>query len=570
MHIPKTEKALIKAALEMIDVCGVSAGNRAAAYQSYSQYIETGRASGGLALGNTLYAHEDRLASHLFCPTEARFTIDFENVYPQKILLQAEMAARIVTRAFGRRNFDLVFAEGVNQALDYGTSVVKLTGKTEMLEIGNKKISHIKDASARLVPPWQMGVENEGRNGLDEQEGILEIVYLSKYDVWRRIQNMPDAEALYKRILAHSGKSGGPAMPSAFVQVLSTSQVSLEPQGASQGTPGGIVQIAGAGDPLYSNTGPQVLGDQIQMWELWVKDDERGDWLMIQMIAPDVLISPRFKRVNEFCPGLLPYILIQPNTVPGYFWGRSEIIDLTMLQSALSETMDDFRRIIGVQYDKRIAFEGFDGDPQEMYDDFRSAGWINGRAGSKVTDLTPGLPAGAIEYIKLLRATMEDVSGFGNILSGQGESGVRAGNHANTLMKTASPRLRDRSLIVERQYAAFGDRYLSYMEAKDGQQYHFDPEDPETSSFLLADLPDDRLVMVDSHSSSPIYENDHNQLVAFGLKGGLVAGDDAIDMLNFPRKDELKRKWVKRQEAQAALIKEHPELLAKGKAGGHK
>ena len=42
----------------------------------------------------------------------------------------------------------------------------------------------------------------------------------------------------------------------------------------------------------------------------------------------------------------------------------------------------------------------------------------------------------------------EMIGGFDNILSGRGESGVRAGVHANTMLKTASPRLRDRSLLV--------------------------------------------------------------------------------------------------------------------------
>ncbi len=567
MFIPDNQGQLIKLAQEQIEICGVSAGNRGAAYQQYSQFIETGRGSGGLSLANTLHAHEDKLSSHLFCPTDARFTLEFENTYPDNILKQAEVVARQLTRAFGRRNFDLTFSAGVQVALDYGASILKLTGKTGNMEVGGREFSHIKEASARIVPPWLMGVENEGRNGLSEQEAILETVYLNKYDVWRRIQHLPEAHKLYKRILSHSSKGGGPTLPSSFVQILSTAALNISPQGTNPPSPGGIVQISGAGDPNYSSTGPQVISEQIEMWELWVKDDKRGDWLMIQMIAPDVLIAPLYKHENAFCDHTLPYILIQPNITPGYFWGRSEIVDLTTLQAALSETMDDFRRIIGVQYDKRLAFEGFDGDPQEMYDDFRTQGWVNGRAGSKVTDLTPTLPAGAVEYIKLIDTFMDKVSGFGNILSGQGEAGVRAGNHANTLMKTASPRLRDRSLIVERQYAEFGDTYLSYMEAKDGNQYYTDPEKTAESSFLLDQIPDDRHVQVDSHSSSPIYENDHNQLVVFGLKSGLLQGDDAIDMLNYPNKDELKRKFQKKAAAQAALIQEHPELLTKGAHG---
>ena len=54
------------------------------------------------------------------------------------------------------------------------------------------------------------------------------------------------------------------------------------------------------GDPNYSTVGPEVLAEQFEMWELWLWDDDRQDYLMVQMIAPDILIAPRFKRINEF------------------------------------------------------------------------------------------------------------------------------------------------------------------------------------------------------------------------------------------------------------------------------
>ncbi len=567
MRIPEEEKKIIKLAQEQIEVCGVSSGNRTAAYQLFSTFIETGKGDGEMALANTLHAHEDRLSSHLFCPTDARFTLDFENTYPEKILQQGKVAARQLTKAFNRKNFDITFANGVEVALNHGAAIVKITGKTGVTNISGREFTHIKSADARIIPPWLFGVENEGRNNLVDQEAMIETVYLNKYDVWRRIHHMENADKLYKRIMSHSTKTGGSALPSAFINLLSASALNIAPGGSNPPSPGGITTLSGSGNAFLGTNTPQILSEQYEMTELWVKDDKRGDWLMIQMIAPDVLIAPRYKFENAFCDQCLPYILVQPNIVPGYFWGRSEVMDLLGLQGSLSETMDDFKRLMGLQYDGRYSFEGFDGVTDEMFDDFRSSGWVNGRAGSKVTDMTPKLPPEAIVYIKLIREMMDDVSGFGNILSGQGESGVRAGNHANTLMKTASPRLRDRSLVVERQYAAMGDTYLSYMEAKDGNQYYTDPEKPEETAFLLDQIPEDRSVQVDSHSSSPIYENDHNQLVVFGLKSGLIGGDDAIEMLNFPNRDELKRKWVKKAEAQAELIQKHPELLAKGGHG---
>jgi hypothetical protein len=81
-------------------------------------------------------------------------------------------------------------------------------------------------------------------------------------------------------------------------------------------------------------------------------------------------------------------------------------------------------------------------------------------------------------------------------------------------------------------------------------------------------------VIVDSHSSSPIFKDNHEQLVAFGLKGGFVDGESAIEMLDYPQKDLLIQRFKERQKAQqefmAKLHKEDPEAFAKlvSKGGG--
>lgn len=566
MDLPQTERDLVNATEKMVQIANASLLQRVGAYQTYAKYIENGKNADEKSLANLLYAHNDRLASHLFCPTDARFGIEFEFMYNKQILLQAEQTSRVLTRAFQRHNFDLCFGSGVKVALDNGAAFLKITGKSETFERGGKTMTRIAKASSRIVPPWLIGVENEGRNGLEDQEFICETVYLNEWEVKRRISHFKDREKLWNRIKSHSTKDSGPGLPQSFMQILSASALNLSSSG-SQTTPGGIVQIAGDGS--NAATAPIIPQDLYAMRELWVKDDATGDYTMIQRIDPDIIISPRsdMRRVNAFCPDTLPYRMIQPNHVDGYFWGRSEIVDLMEIQGSLSETMDDFRRLMGLQYDGRYGLEGFDGDPEELMGDMRSSGYLSGRTGSKVTDLTPKVPAEAIQFIKVLREMLDDVGGFGNILSGQGEAGVRAGNHAETLMKTASPRLRDRSLIIERQYAAVGDTYLAYMQAKDDHQYYTDPEKPDETGFLLAQMPDDAQVVVDSHSSSPIYENDHRALAVDALKLGLIDAPRCLAMLNgFPDKDEAIREAREAAKQKAELVAKYPELAFKGRS----
>ena len=156
---------------------------------------------------------------------------------------------------------------------------------------------------------------------------------------------------------------------------------------------------------------------------------------------------------------------------------------------------------------------------------------------------------------------MDEVSGFGNMLGGQGEPGVRSGDQADKMIKMASPRLKDRALMVERQCASAADKTLDLLQAKDAQAYFTDPTEGEPSEFLLADLPEDRRITVDSHSSSPIFAENHQELIAFGMKAGFIGGDSAIDLLPFPSRELLKQRYIKMQKQKAEMIKEHPELL---------
>ena len=573
MIIPDGERDLVKFATDVAEICRASQGQRAAAYRQYGQWIETGRAAGGLALANMLYAHVDRKAGHLFSPADLRFAIDFENHYGKEWLSKGEMAARVLTREWERRNIDLVFGAGVREALAYGSCIMKLIVDSTISEQTGTRV--YKNLRARLVMPWQFGVYNESVNDLGPpMEAMCETVFLNKHEVWRRIAHLDDAAKLYARIMATSDKSADVGVPTSFMhQVLSTAILDVSLQNATQPQPGGIVQLAN--DPSFATLGPTVAAELIAMHELTVWDDSRGDWTTIQMIEPDIVLGAKFKRVNLFCPDTLQYVLIQPNQVAGYFWGRSDIVDLMQPQAFLTTTLDDIKRIFGQQVDKLLAFPGYDGLNDELYGQFRSQGYIGMPQGSSVTDLTPKMPENALGMVNLILEMMEKVAGFPPILSGQGEAGVRAGVHADTLSKNASPRLRDQALLVERQCAEAGDATLSAIEAKDPAIYWTQEGQEEETSFHMSQLPDDRRVSVDSHTSSPIYQDDHQNLTFAGLKVGIVDPITAIEELPFRNKDTMilrfKEREAQKMKMLAELKAENPEAFAKALGvGGHK
>lgn len=551
MRLPDSEKRLISKSLQILEDCNSSSAARASNCQTLRGWKLTGSDDGNPAIYNRLEPHIQRVAGYLFSSAELRFLMEFENKYPQKTYLQAAVAAKYLTKSIERQDIDLRFAAGVEEALTFGCSILKLM-------YGNQGLT------SRIISPWNFSVYREGNTLLSEQEAVAETAYITKEDFWRRISHLPDAAALYKRAISHAKKNNvGEPDNSYFHSVLLAGSSPIQP-GNDDISTGGMVSVNSnfAGQQMSAETQAEL----ITFYELTVLDDNRGDYTTIQICAPDILITPRMKRTNLFLPQELPYVKIQPNSVEGYFWGRSELAPLLKLQNLLAERMDDMKQIMGLQYDRLLAFVGFSGMDDEMYDRFKQSGFIaQEQPGAKVEDLTPKLPEAAFAEIKEILSFMDDVSGFQNILSGQGEPGVRSGNHAQTLMKTASPRMRQKAMQVERQIAEVGDKSFKLLKVKEARAHWIgDKIEDQDDAFLLSAIPEDARVVVDSHSASPVYEEDHKEMAFALLKAGIVDGESVLDLVPVPHRDLLKERYAKIKEEKAAMIAKYPQLAFKG------
>ena len=69
--------------------------------------------------------------------------------------------------------------------------------------------------------------------------------------------------------------------------------------------------------------------------------------------------------------------MIQPNPVSNWFWGRRELVDLIEPQRRAGAWVDDYKRLIGLQIDKLIAFKGDNTVLDERYAQFRVSGYMN-------------------------------------------------------------------------------------------------------------------------------------------------------------------------------------------------
>ena len=559
-ELPSDNKLLVREALKIIEICRSDAGARAAYYRQLNLITETGKSDGSRSLINLLYRMVDRLASLLFSPTDIRFAMDFENEYPDEILGRGSLSARLLARSWERTNTDILFAQGVFESLKYGAAVLKQWPRQE----GPDKLPAYQSS---LVMPWQIGVYRPSAASLDAQPAMVETVMLTLPEVWRRSWHMPDAKALFDRIMQHAAPGTSSDVSNSFFhQVLSTSQIQTGVGGPSRPAIGGIVQLNG--DPSFSGIGPDDSAPMVMMHELWLWNEQ--DYATVQIIEPDILIAPRYRRSNLLIPGgdsgLHPYTLIQANLTHGNIWGRSEIADLIAPQDLLSTTAADIRRLFGLQVDKFLAVTG-DGIADEAYDSMRAAGYMNLGPGGSVNDLTPKFPAEALPMIDKIIQIMEMIGGFDNLLSGRGESGVRSGVQSSPLMKTAGAPVKDRSLIIERQCASAADLLFKLMQAKDGRNYWTDRKRPKETAFLLADVPDDGRMVVDGHTTSPIFADDHLNLLTGGLKMGVVDPESYIEQAPFQNRDIILTRLRAKEERQAATLaalqKSDPEAYAK-------
>ena len=562
IELPSNKRELLDVALQLIADCDVSVGMRVAYYRLLNQIAETGRSDGSKALINMMDWQLKRLSANLFSPVELKFSIDYGRPKPKVEYERAKVVATELTRTWDRSQTDITFGRGVYESLKYGACIMKQWPQSE----GEDDHPAYYD---KLVMPWQFGVYREDENRLDRQEAMCETILLTGPELWRRIYHLPDAKKLYDRAMlnAHTGTASSEPN-SYFHQVLSASQLNTSGVETSA-QPGGSVQLNNAAN--YAIMGPQISPAVVEMKELWVKSeiDGKGDYVTIQVIAPDILIAPLHKKANLLgIDQAQPYRLIQANEATNWFWGRSELVDLIEPQALLSVWCDDAKRLMGLQIDKLLGFSGDAGITDEIYGQMRVAGWTNLPPGADIKDITPKFPPEMMPLIKWVIEIINTIGGFPEIMQGKGESGVRAGVHANTLLKTASPDMRDRALLVERQAATCGDLTLQIMEAKDDSQYWLKADDAikdvEETAFLLSQMPADWRVTIDSHSSSPIFADENAQLIFQAKKMGTVTDEYVLDNMPFPNKEmakvQLREKEAKQAKMLQELLQSNPEM----------
>lgn len=559
MKIPKSR--LAEWAGELIDECMISRESRLAAYRRWRDIYYTGSDDDKPSKHNRCFSHVDKLSSYLFSPSDVHFNVEFDEATQPKWSGMSEVASNYLNRQFSRRACDVAFSQGNEWSLIKGCTLMKLVWSRGGFE-------------PWVIQPEFFGVLREDIEDLDRQDAFVHTFYMTPTQFRRMLGDHPDKTKIMADVVANYDAAAASEIDGTGHDITIGGGYPMAAIGVPGVTSPGAQQF-GTVDWTTRQPGallaPEVSQRLIRVDDLWVWNDEREDWTTIRYVPPGTIIEGRLIHRNlSDVPGEHPFVKICSHKVPGYFWGRSEIANIWQNQKMLSSRLNNIDSIFNQQAKPARSVIGGTGITDEKVRALLSPGGVltDSSPTTKVETYKPEMPQGALEYLGLLDGYFDEAAGFTALLQGQGEPGVRAGNHANTLLRTSSPRLRDRALVVEKQASAFGDLCLKMLRAKDASVLHTE----DGQEFMLEQLPDDASVVVDSHTSSPAFSGDNQQLMFALAKQGAINNQSLLEGVHPPRQEVLVARQRQADKAHAKQLEElkasNPEAWAKAVGGG--
>lgn len=512
---------------DLVTKCMATRRDRVNGYNGLKHYLLWGAQEGDQAPYNKIYPHMDLLTSFLYSQSTVEYDVAVQNL-PEPIFKQAQLISQRLNMNFHDCGVADLFSEALLWALTFNSTLLKFNWNGGL--------------EPYFIEPHNFGVLREDVNSLDRQEAFVHSYMISEAELKRRIMMLPNSADLMRRVTAMPVQSED-AFPDAINRLIVAGTVDM-----TTSTTRGMVNIPDLLGQLQYK--PKTTEDLVEMYELWVWDDDKEDYRTITMASPGVVIYGRKEIGNVLgIKGEHPFVHVCPNRLYDYFWGWSEITMLLKLQDWITERLRDIRKLTKLQASPPKAFSGWGGITDEKFAAMDSPGaWISEPTpNAKVDVLSPKIEADLYQDIQMAQQMFNDESGLSDILQGHGESGVRAKGHADMLARLGSARIKKRALSVERTLEEIGGLVLRMMKAKDKHEY----KSEDGLKFIAAQFTDEYQVHVDAHSASPVFVDDHVQLAFALAKAGAIGPESLLKLTKPPRTDALVEESKKRQQQRA-------------------
>lgn len=541
----------------LIEQCSVSRASRRDTARNFRMLFYTGSLDGQQKRVNLVRNYVDKLSSLLFSPSDLRYEITFDSDEAKAWEGVADLSSRHLNREMKVRKATIAFSQALEAAMIDGSCFIKMVWGREGL-------------TPRIIRSHFMGVGREDTTDFSDQDVFTHTFFLTEDQLRRLLVVNPKKDKILERV--RGSFTEGPAaedatsdiMPGSYLHEIVIGGQTTGVSGSLLGNSTGSVGIFGPPRPMLSS---QVAAGLIEVTDIWIFNDTanqgQGGWQTIRYCEPGVIIEGEMITRNL---GDLQhehtFIKVSPNEIPDYFWGISELASVAYNQEWYANRVGNVDDIFALRARPPRSFEGYSGLTQEKMRALLTRGGTftsDAPAGTtKITSHAPDMPAEALELLKLIHGSFDEAGGMTPMLSGQGDAGVRSGMQAQQLLRSSTPRLRDKATLVESQVADMGDLAFRIMQNKEPRTFTAEGG----RQFLLSQLPEDAIVAVDSHTSSPAFSGDNMQL-AFALnRTGAIDGEDLLNMVQPPHVDELILKWRARQKAQQA---EQEQIFAEAK-----
>ena len=539
------------------------------------------------AMFNKTAATIDDVESLLFSPVSLRFHIgdpDIPNIVNEA---KGRAAAARIRQMYRQSDFDSLISQAVNSGL------VKGVGLTKQL--------YKRGLTASLVRPEDFGVYRENHTKLDvDMEAFTHTMLITKHQFNRLVAGRGDEHELKAKAHRVMRPSNGMTDTNSAMNIVVGGLYPLQAAGATSNYRGVVDWMS----KPRAQIDPAIEHEMLELHETWIWDDRRDDWATFQLIGEDILVLGRYQIINALAydpktrisspdlQGVHPFSTFCPNPVADYFWGMSEVAKLMLLQEAINSRLTGINQMLRKQEDPPTKFVGSTGVNQVAMSRYNKPGgyWVDSNPNAKIDRDNVTIPQDLWGSLHEYERMFDELMGLPPIAKGQGESGVRSAQHAETLVRMFSPRFKDRALLIERDVERCGALSLDIARATiDRKMLAWAPakaaelETDATAAdlallqppapglvpiyFTFGDLPDDVTLTVDSHSSSPAFSAEAKGLAFDLLKVGAMSPADLVEHVDAPNPDELYAGIARRQAAQAAAAEEERKIKLMTHAG---
>lgn len=532
---------------EVAEICFKSHERRKGNYELLKNYYLYGcPPEYGATPYNKIYPTLDTVTAFLYSADTTRFSCEMPSNVPSSEWDKAPAVARKVSEEWKSSNGDLTFGRGLEWALVYGSTIVKLVPRG----------AHV---APFVIEPHDFGVYREDVNELDRQEAMCHRYWITRSQLERELERHPRQNEILSKLQAQPVDKG-PEMPDMLRRIIITNTSN----GVGPISPGNTVTGAAAiGLDGRIEYVPAPGADLIQMEELWIMDDDTGDWRVVTRADSVVTV---YDRPNIFVAGDHPFGHICPDPQQGYFWGRSWEAPLIGLQQFRNERMDQVRDLLAKQVKPPTALEAFTGALDEIDFALNKAGGVLPLQDpmSKVQRFAPQVPEDVFAEVRFIDEMFAEASGLHNLLMGRGETGVRSGRQTNELARLGSSRIKKRALIIEDSLDAIVTKYYVALRKYDDTTLTYKSEGEERK-FTLKQVPKDACMKVDAHSNSPLFTEDQKQLAAQLFESKAITRSRLIEMTSPPSKEVILRELADLEKKEAAAAQMQAAAQAKPK-----